>query len=467
MSERSAFARLPKVDAVLEAPRLRSLGVRRELKRRVVQDAVQNLRDQLHAAARADTNNAGEVAIPSPVELADTVARQLEQWTTPRPKRVLNATGVILHTNLGRTPLSAATLAAMTAAGGYCDLEVGLADGQRGSRFVWLRPFIAALMGTQDAHVVNNNAGALLLACTALGGTGGVVLSRGQMVEIGGSFRVATMAAAGGCRVVAVGSTNRTHPKDYEEALQGVGPDSDGRPATAVLWAHQSNFSQQGFVREVPLPELAQIAKRFDVPFIVDLGSGSLGTGLPTTEPTITEYLEQGADLVLASGDKLLGGPQAGIIAGRADFVQRCRTHPMARALRLDKTTLAGLHATLAEHASDAVPNLPLHNMINADNDTLRARALAICEQLGWEATAVIDSVGAIGGGSLPTDTVPSVAIIVPTVRPSQTAKRLRLGEPAVVGHIVEERLLLDLRTIAPDQDSELVAALTRVPSGS
>ena len=451
--DRSAFARLPKVDVVLEQSALRELPWRREIKRRVVQDALAALRDRLKAGQSVD--------VPDAEALAGTVRAQLDRWARPRPKRVLNATGVVLHTNLGRAPMARAAVDAMVAAADYCDLEVGLGDGKRGSRFVWLRPFIAAVIGAEDAHVVNNNAAALLLACTVLGDPGGVVLSRGQMVEIGDSFRVATMAAAGGCRVVAVGSTNRTHRRDYEEALAG------DAPASALLWVHQSNFSQQGFVSEVGLRELADVAKAAGVPLIADLGSGSLGGGLPGDEPTIIEYIEQGADLVLASGDKLLGGPQGGVIAGRAELVQRCRRHPMARALRPDKTAIAAMHATFAAHAVDGVPEIPLHRMVLTSVDELRARALAVAEALQWGADAVVESAATIGGGSLPGDTMPSVAVVAQGGRsPGALARALRLGEPAVVGRIDNDRVLLDLRTIDPQDDAQLIEALRNARAG-
>jgi L-seryl-tRNA(Ser) seleniumtransferase len=448
MNVRSAFARLPKVDAVLDAAPLSTLAWRREVVRAAVRESIAALRRRIEAGETVD--------VPDVQQLATQVRALLESWVRPRPRRVLNATGVVLHTNLGRAPLSTAAIEAMADAAGYCDLEVGLADGKRGSRFVWLRPLVAAVTGAEDAHVVNNNAAGLLLACTVLGDSGGVVLSRGQMVEIGDSFRVATMAAAGGCRVIAVGSTNRTHRADYEQALRG----SDA--ASAILWVHQSNFEQRGFVSEVGLPELAEIARAFGVPLIADLGSGSLGLGLPEREPTIAAYLEQGADLVLASGDKLLGGPQGGVIAGRAELVQRCRKHPMARALRPDKTTLAAMHATFVAHASGGVPELPLHRMLGHGVAELRARAHAIAELLAWGDDAVVDVAATIGGGSLPGDTMPSVALVVPTRGASadRLARRLRLGDPPVVGRIEHDRLLLDLRTIDPADDAALVSAL-------
>lgn len=447
------LSKLPKVDQVLADSALSEGGWRRDVQKRLVSDRLTELRTRVRAGERPQ--------IPDAAGLARTVAQTLAQWATPRPRPVINATGVLLHTNLGRAPLSASARKAMTDAARTCDLEVELDQGVRGSRFAAIAPLLAATMQCEDAYVVNNNAAALLLACTVFGVPGGVALSLGQMVEIGDGFRVATMAAAGGCRVVGVGSTNRTHPADYEAALRGTAPGCEGRPVSAILWAHRSNFDQTGFVREVELPALAELARTHEVPLIADLGSGSLGPGLPAGEPTITEYVEQGADLVLCSGDKLLGGPQAGIIAGRAPLVHRCRRHPMARGLRPDKTILAALWATFAAHARDGIPALPLHQMVGASIDTLRARAEAIASGLGWATDeCIVHTQATVGGGSLPGDTMPSVALRVPSEKPSRDARRLRLGEPAVVGRIDDGKLLVDLRSVAPEDDDGLRQAL-------
>ncbi len=440
---------------MLDAPPLAEAGWKRALARRAVQQSL--------CALRQSVLSGDAVEIPDAAGLARSVADTLQAWARPRPLRVINATGVILHTNLGRAPLSPEAISAMADAAEYCDLEVGLRDGKRGSRFTWLRPFLCAVMGAQDVHVVNNNAAALLLACTVLGAPGGVVLSRGQMVEIGDSFRVATMAAAGGTRVVGVGSTNRTHLQDYAQALDGEGPDAAGTPASALLWCHQSNFKQNGYVKEVGLAELSKLARERGVPLIADLGSGSLGGGLPGEEPTITEYLEQGVDLVLASGDKLLGGPQAGILAGTAAYVERCRRFPMARALRPDKTALAALHATVAAHAREGAVALPLHQMVARTQSELRARAEALATGLQWGPDRVVELHAAIGGGSLPGDTIASIGLWVPSDKPSATARALRLGATPVVARIEDDRVLVDLRTVHPSEDEALALALSAV----
>jgi L-seryl-tRNA(Ser) seleniumtransferase len=440
--------RLPRVDRILEHPALASSPALRAIQRRFVQEALAELR------ARAQ---AGELAeAPDAEAVARLVAGRLAELLTPRPRPLINATGVLLHTNLGRAPLSGEAVSAMTAAAGTCELEFEVGSGRRGSRLTWLRPLLAALLAAEDAHVVNNGAAALLLACTALGQAGGVALSRGQMVEIGDGFRVAEMATAGGAALVEVGSTNRTHLADYAAALAGTLPGQAG-PAAAILWVHQSNFSQAGFVHQPTLAELAGLARERGVPLIADLGSGSLGE-IPGDEPTVQEYLSQGADLVTFSGDKLLGGPQAGLVAGAAALVARCRRHPLARALRPDKTTVAALHATAIAYASGRAATLPLRRMIAWSEDELRARAEALALRLGWPLGQVRSSTATVGGGSLPGDVLASVALAAPVADPSRAAAALR--QAGVVGRVHAGELLLDLRTVAPEDEERLIAAV-------
>ncbi len=445
-----ALARLPKMDRVLDAAALAGMPWRREIVRRVAESMLAELR----ARVREGTGTPP----PDAAHFAAEVAARLERWSIARPRRVINATGVLLHTNLGRAPWSDAAITAAAAAAGACDLEVDLDTGARGSRFTWLSPLLAAVVGAPDVHVVNNNAAALLVACTVLGDPGGVVLSLGQMVEIGDGFRVATMAAAGGCRVVGVGSTNRTHLGDYEAAL-APGP-GGGPGASAILWVHLSNFEQRGYVAEVELPKLAALARARGVPLVADVGSGSLGGNLPAREPTVAQYLEWGADVVLASGDKLLGGPQAGLVAGATLWVDRIRRHPMARALRPDKTTIAALHATaLAHAAAEPAPALPLHTMVAATTDALRRRGWALAERLGLDARSVVDVEATIGGGSLPGEGIASVALRLPG-RATVLLRALRQGEPPVFGRVEADAVLLDLRTVHPGDDDVLAMAV-------
>ncbi len=442
---------------MLAASPLREHSAAAVIKKRVVQEAIADLRAQLQAASgRIDA-----AQVPDVDTLAKLLTTRLDQLLRAHPRRVINGTGVILHTNIGRAPISDRARAAMLGAAGYCDLEIDLESGRRGSRFSRIRPLARALLGAEDVHVVNNGGAAVLLACTALGLPGGVVLSRGQMVEIGDRFRVAEMAAAAGARVHEIGSTNRTHLRDYERALAGDDPPS------AILWAHLSNFRQEGFVASVELRALAELARARGVPLIADLGSGSLGRGVPGQEPTIQDYLAAGVDLVTCSGDKLLGGPQAGVMAGRAALVERCRRHPMARALRPDKCTLAALHATLAAHAQAERPALPVHRMAAATVTRLRERARKLALATGClESNVQTKSTrAAIGGGSLPGDTLESVALILPRpagLTASALAKRLRLGEPAVITRVQADEVLLDLRAVAPEEDAALAEALGR-----
>ncbi|PRQ04649.1 L-seryl-tRNA(Sec) selenium transferase [Enhygromyxa salina] len=452
----SHLRKLPKVDRVLEHPRLTELGLRHELTRRVVVDAIAAERARVLAALAQDREPDPPVAELE--ALSERVRAQLERWLSVHPRPVLNGTGVLLHTNLGRAPLSEPARAAVVGAAGTCDLELDLSTGKRGSRLALLRPLLAALFEAEDALVVNNGAAALLLACTALG-RGGVVLSRGQHVEIGDSFRVAEMAAAGGAPLTAVGSTNRSHMRDYEAALDGL-----ANVEAALLWVHQSNFTQAGFVGEVPLAKLAALARGRDVALIADLGSGSLGLGIPTGEPTVAAYLEQGATLVTFSGDKLLGGPQAGILAGSAAAIHRCRRHPLARALRCGKLALAALHATVIAHAQASAPGLPLHNMIAVGVDQLRARGLRLCEALGWPSSCVRDSRATIGGGSLPGQELASVALVAPA-KAHAAAMILRAGEPPLIGRAHDNELWIDLRTLDSIDDDTLLACLRRLGS--
>jgi L-seryl-tRNA(Ser) seleniumtransferase len=454
--------KLPKVDRVLAHPRLLELGLARAVLRRFVVDAIDAERERvLDVIAKG-----GEPVTANEEQLSERVRTQLDELLRPHPRPVLNGTGVLLHTNVGRAPLSKAALAAAVEAGGTCDLELELSTGKRGSRVTHLRPLLAALFEAEDAHVVNNGAAALLLACTALAGNNesapAIVLSRGQHVEIGDSFRVAEMAAAGGLPIVAVGSTNRTHLLDYESAL-------DQWPGAALLWVHQSNFVQAGFVSTVGLPELAALARAREVPLIADLGSGSLGPGIPVDEPTVASYLRAGATIVTFSGDKLLGGPQAGLLAGEASAVARCRRHPLARALRCGKLDLAAMHAVAIAHAkTDAggVPELPLHQMIAVDIEQLRERGRRLCAALGWPESCVRESQATIGGGSLPGREIASVALVAPG-EARAGADKLRAGDPPLLARVHEERLWIDLRTLWLVGDEQLLAALRTLDAGS
>jgi L-seryl-tRNA(Ser) seleniumtransferase len=399
---------------------------------------------------------------PSADELAQAVADRLAQMTRPSLRPVINASGVIIQTNLGRAPLSQAALTAMRAVGeGYSNLEYDLDAGERGSRYTHLSALLCRLTGAEAALAVNNNAAALYLALSALAQGREVIVSRGQAVEIGGGFRIPDVLRQSGAALVEVGTTNRTYARDYADAI--------GERTALLLRVHTSNFRLTGFVHETGLAELAAVGRARGVPVLDDLGSGTL---LPTApyglapEPTVGESVAAGADLVTFSGDKLLGGPQAGLIVGRAGLVDRLRRHPLARALRVDKATIAALEATLLAYLrGSALDEIPVWQMIAAPADSLRARAQAIVERLRAANVPadVLPCASAVGGGSLPGETLPSFAASPQSPNPDELARRLRLGATPVVARIADERLLLDVRTVLPGQDEELIGALLAV----
>lgn len=421
----------PRTDHVLADPRLRDATAR--LGAGLVKESV---------AAALERCRAGEVPPDSVADLA--IALLPPGATTMR--RVVNATGVVVHTNLGRAPLSAAAVDALGTAAGATDVELDLASGRRGRRGRGALDALAARVPEAGGvHVVNNGAAALALVTRVLAGSGApVVIARGELVEIGDGFRIPELLESVGARLREVGTTNRVRLEDYEEALD------DG--TAFVLKVHPSNFSVTGFTSSVPARELAGLLAGRDVPLVVDIGSGLLAPHprLPG-EPDATSALRAGADLVTASGDKLLGGPQAGLLLGSAGLVERLRRHPFARALRTDKLTLAALEATLAG------PLPPVLAALGRSSDELRARADAVRAALpGDLAAEVVASHGAVGGGGAPGVDLPSVAIALP----EQLAGPLRQGEPPVVGRVVRGRLLLDLLAVDLDEDALLGGAV-------
>jgi L-seryl-tRNA(Ser) seleniumtransferase len=379
------------------------------------------------------------------VDLTARVREHAAAARRPSLRRVLNATGVIVHTNLGRAPLAAAAREAVVrAAEGYSNLELELATGTRGSRHDHVEPLLCELTGAEAAIAVNNCAGATLLAAAALAGSGReIVVSRGQLVEIGGGFRVPEVVAQAGARLVEVGTTNRTRRADYERAL---GPD-----AGAILRVHPSNFRQLGFVQEVEIEELCELG----VPVIDDVGSGVLADDLAALadEPSVRRSVAAGAALVCFSGDKLLGGPQAGLAVGRADAVARARSHPLARALRLDKLGLAALEATLRLYREPdrAKAEIPVLAMLTASEAELEERARRLAGLIG-PAAEVVTATARVGGGALPLLELPGPVVAVVASSPDALAARLRAGEPPVVARIEDGRLLLDPRTLAAEE---------------
>ena len=418
---------------------------------------VQVLRDVL-ADAR-EVIRAGRAEPFAEPELVARAESQLAALVTPTLRPVINATGVIVHTNLGRAPLSrAARRAIQEAAQTYNTLEYDLAAGKRGSRSVHAQGLLARLVGAEAATVVNNNAAAVLLALTALAHGREVIISRGQLIEIGGSFRIPEVMAQSGARLVEVGATNRTHLHDYQRAITAE--------TAAIMVAHHSNFKIVGFTSEPPLAELATLAHEHGLLLLHDLGSGTLLDTSPfglAHEPTVQESLAGGADVATFSGDKLLGGPQAGLIVGRADLVARIARHPLARAVRPDKLCLAGLSATLLHYLQDeALAEIPIWRMIAAPPETLRRTARRWVGRLrrsGWQAEAVRGE-SMVGGGSLPGTTLPTWLVALHHPAPSALAAELRAGPMPVIGRIEDDRLLLDPRTVLPEQEQSLLDIL-------
>jgi L-seryl-tRNA(Ser) seleniumtransferase len=398
---------------------------------------------------------------PCPVleTLLDRVLADLETRGQPTLARVINATGVIVHTNLGRAPLSEETMAVMDlVARGYSNLEYDLSDGSRGSRYDHAEGLLKRLTGAGGGLLVNNNAGALLLILTALGRGRNAIISRGQLIEIGGGFRIPEVMLQSGIRLVEVGTTNRTHIGDYESAID--------EETALLLHVHYSNFRVLGFARQVALSELVEVANQHGLLAIEDLGSGCL---LDTTafglahEPTVQEAIAQGADLVCFSGDKLLGAPQAGMVVGRADLIALLKTHPLARALRVDKTTIAGLQANLLHYLrGEATEKVPVWRMISLSVDKLQARADSWVERLrSWGVEAeVIPGLSTVGGGSLPGETLPTRLVALRVTSPDRFAQRLRIGKPPVVGRIEGGQFILDPRTVLPEEGQELLSAV-------
>jgi L-seryl-tRNA(Ser) seleniumtransferase len=402
-------------------------------------------------AARAVIDRARDEirAGADPGDLAARLREELAGARRPRLRRVLNATGVVVHTNLGRAPLAEEALARVAeVARGYSNLEYDLAEGVRGSRQDHVAAILARLTGAEAALVVNNNAAAVLLALAALAEGRDVVVSRGELIEIGDGFRIPDVLARSGARLVEVGTTNRTRAADYERAIG---------PETAVLLrVHQSNFRVVGFEERPRLEEVAAVARRHDLPLVDDLGSGHVSASntvlLGQQEPTARESLAGGADLVCFSGDKLLGGPQAGIVLGRAGLVERLRRHPLQRALRIDKLSLAALEGTLLLHL-ESPERIPVLRALRQESRAVRGRAERLAAAAGGE---VEETVGRVGGGALPLAELPSFACALE----ESLAEPLRAGEPPVVGVVRDGRLLLDCLTLTDEEAEEAAAAV-------
>ena len=390
------------------------------------------------------------------------VATNLSRSLAPSLQSVINATGVIVHTNLGRAPLANSAIERIvTVAAGYCNLEYNLADGERGHRTIHASELLTRLTGAEAAAVVNNNAAALLLILTAIASGREVIISRGELVEIGGGFRIPDVMRQSGALLREVGTTNRTRPEDYAAAINDN--------TALILRIHPSNFRIEGFTERPSLRSISKIGHEFGIPVVEDLGGGNLyeadSHGTPLTEPTVQQSLEAGVTICCFSGDKLLGGPQAGLIVGRETFVRSISNHPLMRAVRADKLTYAALEATLLEHLSErADETIPVNRMIKTSIEQLRSRAHEIVSSvtaLSKVEVQLTDGPATIGGGAAPGTTIHSclLHISLSGLTATELEKRLRESNPPVIGRIDHERLLLDLRTVSPDQDQ----ALTRV----
>lgn len=439
------LAALPQVDAIVRHPALA------EMRERVGHAATVDAVRAALAAARTRVRDGAPP--PDAATLAAEVNAQLAADAGAGLRRVLNATGVILHTNLGRAPLSDAARRAVADAAGYTTLEYDLAAGARGSRTAHLGALAAELCGTPAATVVNNGAGALVLLLAAIAHGREVVVSRGELVEIGGSYRLPEVMAAAGVRLREVGTTNRTGPADYAQAL--------GADTALLLKVHRSNFAIVGFTAETSLGDLVDLGARHGVPVVHDLGSGLLRrahSGPLRDEPSVADGVDAGVDAVVFSGDKLLGGPQAGVIAGSEELVARCRRHPLARALRVDKLQRAALEATFAAYRHHPAPTeIPTVRMLHAEPAELQERARRLAGALG-DGVRVVETAAVVGGGALPGATLPSWGLALAAV--DGLVERLRAGDPPVIGRVEQGRLVLDLRTLTEDEDGVLLAAL-------
>jgi len=435
--------KVPSVDAILRASPV-DAGERRRL--------VESVREVL-AEARAT----GGAAL-DPTTYARLARERLARRDAPTLRAVLNATGVVLHTNLGRAPLAEAALAAIRDASGAVSVEYDLERGVRGERHGHAARLLAEVTGAEDAVVVNNGAAAVLLALAATASKREVIVARGELVEIGGGFRIPDVLVRSGAKLVEVGTTNRTYVRDYANAITAR--------TAAILRVHASNFALRGFVAKAASRDLATLARERGVAFIHDLGSGTLldtarfGLG---REETVQEAVTDGADVVTFSGDKLLGGPQAGIAAGRADTIAKLRSHPLMRALRPDKLTIAALVATVAAYRDGtALETLPVWRMISATQGGLGRRARAIARRLeaAGIAAAVVETSSTVGGGSLPEETQPSRGVALHAASAARAVGALRTADPPVIARIIDDRVVLDLRSVLPEQDEQLVVAV-------
>jgi L-seryl-tRNA(Ser) seleniumtransferase len=449
----SRLRALPQVQRLLEQPE--AIRLARASSRATVAAAFRTVLDRVRVELRS-----GDLETPTVADLIDRAEALITADRLPGLRRVINATGVIIHTNLGRAPLAADAVAAAAAAQGYCNLEFDLETGGRGARAQAVEPLLCELTGANAALVVNNAAAAVLLGLSALAGGGEVIVSRGELVEIGGGFRIPDVIRQGGARLVEVGTTNKTRIEDYAAAIT---PDT-----RVLLKVHQSNYRIIGFTEETSLEALADLARTRSLILMHDLGGGALlnPDGVRRAyEPTVQDGLRAGADIVAFSGDKLMGGPQAGLLVGAERAIAPLRRHPLMRALRLDKMSLAALEATLRLYRDPdmAIRRIPALRMLAQTEADLSARARRLAQLLDGAADVEVEaSHGYAGGGALPEQRLASWAVVLchDDLAPDALAAQLRMGRPGVVGRVGGNKLILDMLTVADEEVIELAAAI-------
>ena len=453
------FRNIPSVNELLESPQLKKIV--QNVNHQVVADGVRSFIDDLKDTIATATE---EIEIPSPAEMADKIADWLHVDQREYLRPVINGTGIILHTGLGRAPLAkSATAAIMQISSGYASVEVDLATGQRGQRVKAVEKLLCELTGAEAAVVVNNNAAATMIALATVALGKEVIVSRGQLIEIGGSYRLPDVMECSGCKLKEVGTTNKTHATDYSSAI--------GEDTGAILKVHPSNFEVVGFTKTVSTKELVSIAHAHDLPMIDDVGSGALidfaKFGL-SDEPVVSDSIKDGADIVLFSGDKLIGGPQCGIIIGKRKYIDQVLKNSLMRAMRVDKMTLAALAATLRLYRNEdkALQEVPILRMLSMPAANLKLRAEKVAQQIqgcDWlESCDVTQAQSMLGGGSVPTQKIPTwcIAMHPQGTSVNRVAERLRSSNPAVVGRVQKDTLLIDMRTVFPEQDLVLVELL-------
>ena len=444
------LSQIPSVDSLLNLPQSQLMIEQygRELTIQAFRETLENIRESL--------KNAGK--IPDSEAIINNSVSKLKIWFLPSLIPVINASGIIIHTNLGRAPLSLETIESVRdVSSGYSNLEYDLISGKRGKRSIHAESLLMQLSGAESALVVNNNAASVLLVLSALATRKRVIIANSQLVEIGGGFRVPDVMKQSGAKLVAVGTTNRVHISDYETALN--------EPAALVLTAHHSNFKIVGFTTEPDLVDIARASHQHNVSLVCDIGSGAM---LDTAqfglahEPTVQETIKAGADIICFSGDKLLGGPQAGIIIGKKDLLEKIKKHPLARAVRADKLCLAGITATLIHYLKgEAIEKIPVWRMISMDIDQIKSRVSCWKKTLGCG--EIIDGLSMVGGGSLPGESLPTFLLSLNVANPDQFLKKLRLQETPIIARIEGDHVLLDPRTVLLEQDDLFLKELNLV----